>query len=78
MEGIAEVGSRERHGEGEAEIRLVQLVDRHDHEGLRLGLLPTLSWVGVCPVDITLLGLWLYHSRIGASKPDSIPSLSAR
>lgn len=78
MESIAEIGSRERHGKGEAEIRLVQLIDRDDHEGAGLGLLPAPRRVGVCPVDITLLGLRLYHSGVGASKLDSISSLSAR
>jgi hypothetical protein len=78
MQGTAEVGSSEWHPKGEAKTRLVQLVDRDNHEGTGLGLLPTPRRVGVCPVDITLLGLRLYHSGVGASKPDSISSLSAR
>jgi hypothetical protein len=51
VQGVAEVGSRERYGEGEVEARLVQLVDRDDHEGTGLGLLPALRRIGVRPVD---------------------------
>ena len=78
MQGIAEIGSRERHGKREAEARLVQLVDRDNYEGAGLGLLPTSSWFGIGPVDVALLGLGLYHSGAEASKPDSSPSLSTR
>lgn len=78
VQGVAEVGSGERDGEGEIEARLVQLIDRDDHKGAGLCLLPASRRVGVCPVDVALLGLLLYHSGIGASKPDSISSLSAR
>ena len=68
----------ERHGEGEAKARLVELVDRDDHEGPGLGLLPASRWIGVGPVDVALPGLRLYHSGVGASKLDSSSSLSAR
>lgn len=78
VQGIAEVGSGERHGEGEIEARLVQLIDRDDHEGAGLCLLPASRRVGVRPVDVALPGLLPYHSGVGASKPDSISSLSAR
>jgi hypothetical protein len=57
---------------------LVQLIDRNDHEGAGLCLLPPAGWVGVGPVDIALARLRLYHSGAGASKLDSSSSLSAR
>jgi hypothetical protein len=78
MQGTAEVGSRERNPKREAKTRLVQLVNRDNHEGTGLGLLPAPRRVGVCPVDVTLLGLRLYHAGVGASKPDSISPVSAR
>lgn len=78
MESAAEIGPCERHGEGKPEARLVQLIDRNDHEGAGLGLLPASSRFGICPVDIALLGLRSYHSGAGVSKPDSSSSLSAR
>lgn len=78
MERIAKVGSSERDCEREIETGLVQLVDRDDHEGTGLGLLSSSRRVGVGPVDVALVGLWPYHSGAGASKPDSISSLSAR
>ena len=78
MQVATEVGSGEGHSEGKAEARLVQLVDRNDHEGSGLGLLPASRRIGVRPVDITLLGLRLYHSGADASNPDSISSLSVR
>lgn len=78
MERTIEIGARERNGKGEAEARLVQLVDRNDHEGTGLGLLSASRRIRVCPVNVSLLGLWLYHSGAGASKPDPISALSAR
>jgi hypothetical protein len=78
VQGVAEIGSRERYGEGDVEARLVQLIDRNDHEGAGLCLLPPAGWVGVGPVDIALARLRLYHSGAGASKLDSSSSLSAR
>lgn len=78
MQSAAEVGSRKGHSKGEAETRLVQLIDRDDHERTSLCLLPASSRVGVCPVDVALLGLRLYHSGAGASKPDSTSSLSTQ
>lgn len=78
MQGAAEVCSSERHGKGEAKVRLIEVIDRNDHEGTGLGLFPPPGRIGVGPVDIALVGLWLYHSGAGASKPDAISSLSAR
>lgn len=78
MEGVAKVGSGERHSKREAETGLAELVDRDNFEGAGLGLLPASRWIGVGPVHVALVGLRLYHSGAGASKPDSISSLSAR
>ena len=78
MQSTTEVGARERNSEGKSEARLIQLVNRDDHEGAGLGLLPASCRFGVSPVNVALLGLRLYHSGADASKPDSSSSLSAR
>jgi hypothetical protein len=78
MQGAAEVGSGEGHGEREAETRLVQLIDRDDREKARLGLLPSAGWIGVSPINVTLLGPGAYHSGVDASKAESISAVSAR
>jgi len=78
MQRIAELGAGERHGEREAEPRLVQLIDRNDHERTSFGLLTAPRWVRIGPVDITLVGTSVYHSGAGPSKADPIPWLSAR
>jgi hypothetical protein len=78
VKGATEIGASERHSEGQAETRLVQLIDGDDREWSRLRLLCTPRWIGVSPVHIALLGPGAYHSGVEASKEDSISRLSAR
>lgn len=78
MESVAKIGPSEWDNKREAKTRLVQLVNRNDDEGTRLRLLPPPGRFGICPVDVALLGLRLYHSGVDVSKPDSSSSLLAR
>lgn len=78
MKGTVEIGARQRHGERKTQARLVQLIDRDDHERSRLRLLGPTRRIGVGPIDLTLLRAGVYHSGVGASKEVSISALSAR
>ncbi len=78
MEGTAEIGAREWHGEGKTQARLVQLIDRDDYERSGLCLPGSAGRVGIGPVNLALLRTGGYHSGVGASNAVSISALSAR
>src|SRR6266540_4591481 len=73
MEGVREVGPRERDGKRETKRRAVELINRDDDERPGLCLLGAAGGIRVGPHDIALARRPRQYSGRDASKPPSSP-----